>query len=1308
MQLSDGTAALGMDALRARVAEFEKRLKEIVDARDESDRGASGKKRDEDDTFAKAAAKLAGELDARRKELKARHEESRRRAQDVSSRRLAAVDRALETATRRAQGKLTGQIDQLKKKQSTARDKSLHSLHETQARLTRQLDGLLAGIVTVRKESEEWRGEVEVFARSVRVRPEDEFPATGRFQESKSEEIAPHVKQGLLEETRFLQYRRREFWLWLVRTFSYPAVVILLALLHGGAFAGIHFLRPELEERATVLVPLIFGGSLVIAFAILHVLRSKARELANAFRGRASEMTSELRKHEELVGKRIAAGREKGLEDKIGAVADLDEQLETGLEDAKKSAAPRIEMLKKKHAGLLDRVRRRNSQRMSGVEGRFDAESKAVEARHGKELEDRRAAQAKGGGEALSRGAAVRQKLAADWSETVGAFTRMTEEARSRGLKQIPPWSDPSWRDYRMPEEFPATVHLGDAVVDFSPFAGARGSGEPFSLPDNGRLALPLSLSFPERGNMLVSTDAKSRPRAVEAVSGAVLRTLAAFPGAKAKFLFVDPVGLGQSFSALMHLADDDESLVGGRIWTETPHIEKKLSELTEHIEKVIQKYLRNRYASIDQYNREVGQMAEAYRFLVIADFPRGFSDMAMDRLAGIVASGARCGVFTLLFHERGQKFPAAFTAPRFRPHGLVLTAANDVLTVDEEILPRAVVAPEPPPESAVLTPLLHSIGKQCAAAGRVEVPFETVAPPDGQWASQSTETGVRIPLGRSGADKLQYIDLGRGTAQHALIAGKTGSGKSTLFHVMITNSSLWYGPRELELYLIDFKKGVEFKRFATHRLPHARVVAIESDREFGLSVLRRIDRELGERAELYRAAGVQDFAGYRKTGKGDYLPRTLLLIDEFQEFFTEEDATAQEAALMLDRIVRQGRAFGVHVILGSQTLGGSYTLAKATLGQMGIRIALQCNEADSLLILGDDNAAARLLSRPGEAIYNDMSGMLEGNSPFQVVWMSDAVEEKYLARLRQLADEKGWEPREATTVFEGNLPADIRNNDLLRKRLARPFVSDGGPATRAWVGEANAIKGPTEVRFQRQAGSNLMIVGQQRESSLSVVLSTIVSLASLHAPKSARFIVLDGSPPEASDARRLQDLAAALPHEIEMVEYARVPQVMEELDAELKAREESGGSGAPPIYLFVYDLQRFRKLRQGDEYDMSSTEGEKPAPDKCLVNVLTEGPSRGIFTIVWCDSLGNLKRTFTMKTLREFGIRLLFQMSGADSSELIDTPAAAKLGLYRGLLFVEEEGTVEKFRPYALPDEARMSEIVRAIKAAPAQVKEA
>jgi len=145
--------------------------------------------------------------------------------------------------------------------------------------------------------------------------------------------------------------------------------------------------------------------------------------------------------------------------------------------------------------------------------------------------------------------------------------------------------------------------------------------------------------------------------------------------------------------------------------------------------------------------------------------------------------------------------------------------------------------------------------------------------------------------------------------------------------------------------------------------------------------VLQRIDKELTWRGEMFRKLGVNDLPSYRQyrnaqppaeQAKLPPVPRQLLLIDEFQEFFVEDDSIAQTASVLFDRIVRQGRAFGIHVLLGSQTLGGAYTLARATLGQMAIRVALQCNEADAYLIMDDNNAAPRLLSRPGEGIYID------------------------------------------------------------------------------------------------------------------------------------------------------------------------------------------------------------------------------------------------------------------------------------------------------------------------------------------------
>jgi hypothetical protein len=56
--------------------------------------------------------------------------------------------------------------------------------------------------------------------------------------------------------------------------------------------------------------------------------------------------------------------------------------------------------------------------------------------------------------------------------------------------------------------------------------------------------------------------------------------------------------------------------------------------------------------------------------------------------------------------------------------------------------------------------------------------------------------------------------------------------------------------------------------------------------------------------------------------------------------------------------------------------------------------------------------------------------------------------------------------------------------------------------------------------------------------------------------------------------------------------------------------------------------------------------------------------------------------------------MRVVFQMSANDSASLIDSPRASNLGLHRALFFNEREGTLETFRPYALPESGWVEEV--------------
>ena len=190
---------------------------------------------------------------------------------------------------------------------------------------------------------------------------------------------------------------------------------------------------------------------------------------------------------------------------------------------------------------------------------------------------------------------------------------------------------------------------------------------------------------------------------------------------------------------------------------------------------------------------------------------------------------------------------------------------------------------------------------------------------------------------------------------------------------------------------------------------------------------------------------------------------------------FVEDDRIAQESALLLDRLVRQGRAFGIHVLLGSQTLGGAYTLARSTIGQMAVRIALQCSEADAHLILSEDNTAARLLTRPGEAIYNDANGLYEGNHPFQIVWLADDRARRLLAAASASWPSSGMHAPPPPIVFEGNVLADLADNPILKALAESPQWPESSPAVPAWLGSAVAIKDPTAAVFLRQNGGNLL-----------------------------------------------------------------------------------------------------------------------------------------------------------------------------------------------------------------------------------------
>jgi len=941
----------------------------------------------------------------------------------------------------------------------------------------------------------------------------------------------------------------------------------------------------------------------------------------------------------------------------------LDECRDSDLRQAAESCRQAEAAVRQRYERYLKLTRERCEQRIEASRSEHDSSRAALQSRWDRGLSCIE--------ELLGETTRLKHCLSGDWPEASGLASPTADEGA-------------------------ALPRFGEFRVDLGRLAGVVRRRAGFDIDRSRRIAVPALLSFPDRCSLLLQTGQSGRSTAMETLRAVMLRLLTSLPPGRVHFTVIDPIGLGEPFAGFMHLADYDESLIGGRIWTEAGHVEQRLTDLTNHMENVIQKYLRNEFATIEQYNQQAGELAEPYRFLVVADFPTNFSEAAVRRLGSIVTSGARCGVYALICHDTRQSLPRSMALEDLQAGCIHLTHQEGGFVWQDEVFGHFPLKLDRPPSEARMTEIMRSVGRRAIAAKRVEVPFDSVAPPaDRQWTDDSKDD-LHVPIGRCGATRLQHLRLGRGVAQHGLIAGKTGSGKSTLLHVIITNLALWYPPDEVEFYLVDFKEGVEFKSYVVNDLAHARAVAIESDREFGLSVLQRLDREMGHRGELFRNARVQDLTSYRQK-TGNTLPRTLLIVDEFQTFFTEDDKLSQDAAILLDRLVRQGRAFGIHVLLGSQTLGGTSGLARSTIGQMAVRIALQCSEADAQLILDDDNVAPRLLSRPGEAIYNDAGGLVAGNNPFQTAWLPERQRDESLTRVAELARRRCPE-REPMIVFEGNAPADIRKNRQLATLVDGELWSAASSPPRVWLGEPVAIKDPTSMAFRRQSGANLLLVGQRDEAALGIMAAALVCLAAQRSPEAARFFILDGSPIDSPDANVLREIAELLPHTVRMVSFRDVAEAIDELAREMQARLATTLPAAADIYVLIYGLQRYRVLRrQEDDFGLSSLAADAPvSADRQFAELLREGPALGMHTLAWLDTPAGLDRILDRQTRGEFDGRVLFQMSATDSSNLIDSPVAGNLGLLRALLYSEELGRLEKFRPYARPEKQWLEQVCK------------
>ena len=510
-----------------------------------------------------------------------------------------------------------------------------------------------------------------------------------------------------------------------------------------------------------------------------------------------------------------------------------------------------------------------------------------------------------------------------------------------------------------------------------------------------------------------------------------LLRAFQCLPPESLEITVCDPVQMGASLNGFQGLAENRKPFPEQRFLTVAKDIETALARLHGEIDSFLQKDCTGEIDDWSSYNAAHPGRPRLYRLLVMFDLPDQLSDTAASYLEKIVRNGPKCGILPLLACDPDDLDPRRHGALR----SALETAALDATRL-REMLPALAelrnlrVAGEFPcdiPDAARTADALAGLQEDYARHDKFAGAMETLWEGEPLWGASSAD-GLEAAIGWREDDRATPVvfSIGRHNhpVLHTLLGGKTGSGKSNLIHVLLHSLCHRYSPRELNLFLLDYKESIEFNGYANPLLPHAAGIATESDVEYGLSVLRHLEREMSRRADILKDAGAADLYEYR-TKTGLPMPRILLVIDEFQRLFeTPKEGEAAEA--MLSNLLRQGRSPGIHLLLATQTLSGMRNLdsARSLLSQISCRIALSCIPEDSMTLLQNDNLEAASLASPPQGIYNDNLGVKSANVKFIIPEAVAETRRRHLAELREAAESQSLAVRDCH-VFDGTaLPA--------------------------------------------------------------------------------------------------------------------------------------------------------------------------------------------------------------------------------------------------------------------------------------------
>lgn len=834
---------------------------------------------------------------------------------------------------------------------------------------------------------------------------------------------------------------------------------------------------------------------------------------------------------------------------------------------------------------------------------------------------------------------------------------------------------------------------------------------------------LPWQTTDNKAKNVIINYNTSSAERAAEEYRHMVMSILLGLPPKSVHLSFVNTQlsPLGNFFTANLH-----ESLYEKVSSSSAYH--QLLDRLLKRVMDFQDKYSR----SIEQENEIAGKIVEPYEVVVLLDDPDS-EISAQEQLIPLFEKGPMYGIYFIGLNntEKGAQR---------EDQDNILKHTSCYQTIE-----AGTVNPwSASQEGGFITTMSianYSVWAKAAFEHiNAATTREKVFKYDWQAAINApyTETDNEIvaPIGFTPDGNPFYFKMDVSKQHyHAFVIGATGSGKSRFLHDVILSMTAKYQPEDVELYLLDFK-GVEFNCYRGFK--HSRAILVDrADERITYEVIRDIKLKMEERQQILAAAGASDVAEYNKMNADKHLSQIILVADECQTLFADRAKNGRLQNEMVDiiaLIAQQGRAYGVHLLLSTQSLANAPQLGREILNQIGEHYILPCLPADAARLVSDEKrtqtekVVAAMERGKGQCYYEGADSVTLFTYNFV---QKGEMQENLISQIEQKASSHA---SNGQTYFSGALQFPISQEvaDHIATKGRRNIVASPGQII-------NLEQTPLTISLKDDLTENIALFGindRQFVTRTTIGLMTSLMISNKQKDLGYQFMVFDCLDDEEAEYLDVLD-------ELEAAELCEVVKPRQRIEKLKQLCDEIASHRANPTILVILGQERFRELKLNQpigEAPAQTMDMSMPAPgdfaavlaamnsigitsasntsltgssvktvQEAMNYILSEGPANGVHTILQVDKPNNFlfpqdgslrKNDFYAKCkhviiLRSESTALTNLWLQDDISRAIsqfeDNPSRLRAYYYN-----EEGDKYQLFTPFVLPDKNTINNIIK------------